>query len=326
MDAPEKKGWFRTASEEEFAAFETEPPQKLTPEGAPKKIWKAGEARESRFAFSSRQLYIGIGATIIALKTALYASGVAISGLMLGGILLAGFASEKPLAKGLTAWSGRGLAGAAVGAKVYALESASVLLGMGSVALSLASLSKQMALKGVAKSAKKWGGKGVRGVLGRMGLFEASQETVGPWAQKAMAFTEGLSRRGKMLAEQEHLGQLSEIGAWRLARQMMEQNKPVAAAKIWLAKPFNPSWEARLPRSFASKSKALLGPSMPFADALDKLAKSHPEQAGFLRDAAASMRAMAERLEMNRELAPAGAAMEQAASTAEPAKPKRARL
>jgi hypothetical protein len=41
-----------------------------------------------------------------------------------------------------------------------------------------------------------------------------------------------------------HPQSLSEVGAWRLARQLVAQGDGLGAARLWTQRPFNPDWGA----------------------------------------------------------------------------------
>lgn len=98
--------------------------------------------------------------------------------------------------------------------------------------------------------------------------------------------------RAQLSAARENRAGLSEKGAWRLARYFAVKDKPVEAAQVWLAAPFNPDWGI-IAEDHKSMLGMLFGAGMPFGEWVAKMARSEPDdlKAQFLSDASGLMMA-----------------------------------
>lgn len=117
--------------------------------------------------------------------------------------------------------------------------------------------------------------------------------------EKLFRFTRACDRRARELKDQglrkslESPERLSEVGAWRMAREFMDRGMPGQAAKIWLARPFNPEWSVKW--SYRGEKG-----ETSFKEAL-KAASTRPSRAkegAFAEETARLMEAAMERLEL----------------------------
>lgn len=103
---------------------------------------------------------------------------------------------------------------------------------------------------------------------------------------------------------------LTEVGAWRLALKMMNRGRPEAAARAWLARPFNPEWRVGAIQAGAARG---VGPSS-FVEALEFAARidAGSPKGNFCAQTACIARSMMERR-----------AISGVAATPEPSRPDR---
>lgn len=114
------------------------------------------------------------------------------------------------------------------------------------------------------------------------------------------AFSDRCDKLSKMFKDQsvrkslEFPELLTEIGAWRAAREFMSKGMAGSAAKLWLSRPFNPDWE--VPWGFRNGNE-----SVGFKEAL-KAAAILPlmsDQADYVNQTISVMEAVSEKLHLS---------------------------
>lgn len=194
-------------------------------------------------------------------------------GVQVGMVLLPGMAAAAAAQMSMPRGGGRHFIGAAKAAGMAVVSEAWGLgrlgAGVGQVALG--------AVSGL-----------TRGVVGARG--SAPRAALDRFSSLAGKKVEMLSKRQADLGEEDPSG-LTEIGSWRAAWALLDKKNPSGAARVWLARPFNPDWLARGVGDEAGSK--FFGRPMPFKEALWRSAKSvHKEPCAKLDACLSAIKAM----------------------------------
>lgn len=269
------------------------------PENLPDAPWRVGEARP---AFS---LAMGTEDMVLAMRAALSigafgAIGVSKALQHWGGVSLAAESESifiwtmiiganyvaSPACVAMEQWLARSGAARRLSAAGTAgmISSKISVVELGDTMHKLGVLARAIAVRLAKKAAS------LRGQGGSGAGSVKQQKNVAPAKSRLAIRLEDLT--AQLSAARENRAGLSEKGAWRLARHFAAKDKPVEAAQVWLAMPFNPDWGI-----IAVGQKPVLGllfgAGMPFGEWVSRMARSEPDdlKAQFLSDASGLMMA-----------------------------------
>lgn len=201
-------------------------PPELTGE-LPASRWKAGQARpfaalgvgyESSVSLAYSMAFLGVVCLAKGLSLAGLAWASETASLLNIGVVLA----QKPIGVFITELSGRelGASGVRAAARVAAVAGRASWAGF----------------KEAAAGAGGW--------AARLAGAKSTAARLDEFSKRCLKDARRL-RRQSIEESLRRPEALSEVGAWRAAREFMDKGMPGAAAKIWLARPFNPDWRVK---------------------------------------------------------------------------------
>jgi hypothetical protein len=126
--------------------------------------------------------------------------------------------------------------------------------------------------------------------------------SLGNFSYRVETLSKAYQHRADLLAEQG-VSDLTEVGAWRLARDHISNDCPEKAARVWFARPFNPEWSVSARTESNSKLKSFFGTGMSFAKCIaleaDNISRRHPEKSNYLKTCVVAMSAAHDKIALS---------------------------